>query len=133
MSDNFSLSADSLSYSVEINALRLYARHGVMDQERSVGNLFEVSAVLRLPASEAIDAIAGDSLAGAVNYAEVAEVIRREMLIPSALLEHVAGRIILALRKAFPGCNRISVKIAKLTPPVGLQMGSAAVSLSWSC
>ncbi len=72
---------------IEIRRLRLRARHGVLDQERVCGNVFEVSAVLT------VDYDGSDCLESTVSYADVVETIKREMAEPSALLEHVACRI----------------------------------------
>lgn len=126
-----SLEPEELSYTVEINRLRLYARHGVGEQERRVGNLFEVSVSMELPARDAMDAIAWDSLGGAANYADIAQAVKDQMEIPSQLLEHVAGRIIGDLRERFHQAAAISVRVEKLTPPMGLQMAGAAVTLRW--
>lgn len=52
---------------VEINGLRIFARHGVLPQERQVGNLFEVSAHLVYPMDRALE---HDDLGGTLNYAE---------------------------------------------------------------
>ena len=127
-----SLDPKELEYTVEIDRLRLYARHGVGEQERRVGNLFEVTVSMTLPASGAMDAIDRDELAGAANYADIAEIVRERMQTPSRLLEHAAGRIIGSLRERFPETSDIRVRIEKLTPPLGLQMAGAAVTLRWS-
>ena len=66
---------------IEIRRLRLRARHGVLDQERVCGNVFEVSAVLT------VDYDGSDCLESTVSYADVVETIKREMAEPSALLE----------------------------------------------
>lgn len=126
-----SLDLNELEYTVEVNRLRLYARHGVGEQERRVGNLFEVTAGMQIPAVTAAGAFTDDSLADAANYAEIADAIRQQMEIPSQLLEHVAARIIGELQSRFPAATAIRVRIEKLTPPLGLQMAGAAVTLRW--
>lgn len=127
-----SLDPKELEYTVEIDRLRLYAHHGVGEQERRVGNLFEVTVRMTLPAAGAMDAIDRDELAGAANYADIADIVRERMQTPSQLLEHAAGRIIGSLRERFPETSDIRVRIEKLTPPLGLQMAGAAVTLRWS-
>lgn len=117
-----------LSGNIEINGLRLFGRHGVMPQERAVGNIFEVTAHLRYPIFEAA---ATDALGSTLNYAEVVEVIMREMRTPSALLEHVASRIRLALLEAFPLIEGGMIRVAKTAPPIPCQLADVAVRIEW--
>lgn len=114
---------------IEINKLLIHARHGVMDQERTVGNDFRVSARLVYPAGMAVES---DKLDGTLNYAEACEEIRKVMATPSALLEHVCGRLRISLTERFPKIICGSVRVEKLNPPIpGTQMESVAVELSW--
>ena len=75
---------------IEINGLRLFARHGVFEEERINGNTFELTVHLCYPIENAMQS---DNVADTLNYAEAIEIIRKEMEIPSRLLEHVVGRI----------------------------------------
>lgn len=106
------------------------AHHGVMEQERAVGNRFRVDVLLRCPA--AVGAAQTDSLDAAVNYAEVIALVREQMAIPSALLENVCWRIMRAIVGRFGDAvagGRVSV--AKLTPPCGVQVDGVAAALEW--
>lgn len=120
-----------MNYTVEINRMKLYARHGVMAQERHNGNLFEVSVRLDIEYHTALEAFENDRLVGAANYAEIADVIKRVMSVPSSLLENVAYRLHAELRDRFANIVGGSVTIAKLTPPIRANMESASVTLSW--
>lgn len=120
-----------MNYTVQINKLRLHANHGVFDQERLVGNLFEVTVILNIPYQTAKEAFERDWLSGAVNYADVANVIKDVMAIPSCLLENVAHRLRLSITEHFPTVKGGTITIAKLTPPVTAQMESAASTLTW--
>jgi len=114
---------------IEINALRIRAFHGVMPQEAVVGNDFEVTVHVRYPAGSGVDR---DDLAGTLNYAEACTLIREVMAKRSMLLEHVCGRLQKALLERFPLITGGMVRVAKLTPPVsGVQLESVAVSLKW--
>lgn len=115
-----------MDVTIEINRMSLYARHGVMAQERRVGNRFEVTARLRYPLADA------DDISSTLNYAEAAEVIREVMAEPSDLLETVVTRLKEALVSRFPAIKGGTVKVAKLTPPIpGFEAGSVAVRLDW--
>ena len=112
--------------SVTLKELRFFAYHGVLSSEQKIGNDYLVTLKLSFSASKAITS---DEVADTVNYAEVYKVVKREMDIPSKLLEHVTGRILNALGKAFPLLNAAECTVTKLVPPIpGIQ--SSGVSFS---
>lgn len=98
-----------------LNDIRLHASHGVMEQEREVGNDFLISVELDADVEQAG---ATDRLEDTINYADVAEVVRKEMMIPSQLLEHVATRIARRLLHDFNKARSARVRITKLAPPI---------------
>jgi dihydroneopterin aldolase len=109
---------------IELKGIKFHAYHGVMEQERKVGNTYTVDLKLFLDLSEAV---VSDQLKNTVNYAEVWECIRKEMIIPSCLLEHVAGRIIYRIKNEFPSIQTIEIRLAKKNPPVGADFQEASV------
>lgn len=118
-----------MKFTIEINGMRVYAFHGVTAQERKVGNMFEVTVHADY-AVDGCDAVT-DELSDTVNYADIAAIINSEMTVASNLLEHVADRIRKALCSRFPTVTGGMVRVAKLTPPLGVQVSSAAVTLRW--
>lgn len=114
--------------SVEINGLRVFARHGVGEQERIVGNLFEVSAELFYPFERAMVA---DDIDGTLNYAIAVDVVKTQMAIPSKTLENVAYRLKIALLERFPLIESGTLKISKITPPLTAELKEVAVKISW--
>lgn len=113
---------------IQLKGLRFYAYHGVLEQERKVGGDYTVDLQLRL--SEADAAVFGDDLDGTVNYAEVYDLVRHEMAVPSALLEHVAGRILAAIFDRFPKVAAATVNLRKVNPPMGASCDGCAVVLT---
>lgn len=113
---------------VEIDRLRVHAHHGVMAQEREVGNLFEVSVRLLYDMEQAAES---DDVVWALNYADLAAVVKEEMAVPSNLLENVVLRLRKVIRARFPAVLGGSIKIAKLTPPIPGQMASVSISTEW--
>lgn len=113
---------------IELRGLTFLAYHGVLPEERENGNTFVVDLVLDADISRAA---CTDELADTVNYAEVYEVVRREMDIPSQLLEHVCGRIATALLDEFSALQRVRVGVTKKNPPIeGAGTCESAVSLA---
>lgn len=74
-------------------------------------------------------ALATDELDGTISYADLFELVKSEMAIPSRLLEHVAGRICRALFARFPTAESIHLEILKENPPMGAECAGAGVSL----
>lgn len=112
---------------ITLTDLRIYARHGVSEQERRVGNWFRFDIVLHYDAAAAMRS---DDISQALNYAEVTETVRREAAIPSKLLERLAARIHRAVCDRFPQVTSGSVTVTKMRPPVPT-LGGASFTLSW--
>lgn len=68
--------------------IRCYAYHGVAPQENLIGNEYVIDLKLKVDISKAAQT---DEVADTVNYAEVHNVIKTEMAIPSKLLEHAVA------------------------------------------
>lgn len=111
---------------IELKEMKFYAYHGVALQEKVVGNTFIISLILTAPLQKAT---LSDELEDTINYASVYEVVKREMDIPSKLIEHAAGRILNALKNTFPQLEAIELKLSKLNPPFGADVYSASVIL----
>jgi dihydroneopterin aldolase len=107
-----------------LHEVRFYAFHGVMPQERSVGGEFFVSVKVGYPLEKAMSS---DDVADTLNYAALYELVKKEMMQPSSLLEHVMGRIVEAIEKAFPEVTSVEVKIKKVNPPMGSDSNGAEV------
>lgn len=117
-----------MTTSVYIDRLRIFAHHGVLPQERTAGNTFEVSVRLDF---NALRAMISDSLDYTVNYAEAVEIIRSEMSTPSQLLENVAYRIYKALTDRFKTVYSGRISICKLQPPIPAEMQGVEFTLEW--
>lgn len=113
---------------IDIERMQIHAHHGVMEQEKRVGNLFEVSVRLFY---DFTDAAATDDVALTVNYAEAVAIVRDVMALPCRLLETVAFRIRDALCARWQGITAGSVTVAKLHPPFPTPVASASVTVRW--
>ncbi len=106
--------------------VRLFAFHGVLEQERAVGAYYTLNVAVDTDFSRAM---ATDELEGTISYADIYEVVKREMTVPSQLLEHVAGRICTAIFNTFPAATRIQLDIIKENPPMGADCRGAGVAI----
>lgn len=109
-----------------LDNLRFHAYHGVMPQERMVGNDYNVSLRIRYDISQAM---VSDKVEDTLNYAEVFQLVSQEMAVPSSLIERVAGRIGDRLFRRFPTIEKIELKIMKINPPMGADCEGAGVEV----
>lgn len=115
-----------MSSKIFLRNVRFHAFHGVLPQERIVGNDYLVNLVLDYDFSSAMKT---DDLQGTLNYAEVYQKVREEMAVPSKLLEHVAGRIAHRLFSDFPEIQKLQLSITKVNPPMGADSDGAGVEV----
>jgi dihydroneopterin aldolase len=111
---------------IELKGMSFHACHGVVEQERIVGNTFTVDLKLYADLNLAVQT---DCLENTINYTLIYNLVKEEMQIYSQLLEHVAGRIIRRIQMQFPSINSIEIRVAKHNPPVNGEVKEAAVVL----
>lgn len=112
--------------SIVLPNMQFYAHHGVMQQERLVGAQFNVSIEATICFEKAVYS---DQLDGTVSYADIYQVVREEMGIPSNLLEHVAGRIARRLFEEFSAIENLKIEVMKQNPPMGADILTAGVRI----
>ncbi len=124
------IKADTMKAEIKIDRLKVFARHGVLPQERVVGNDFEVTVSVIADLCE--EQIENDQLSATVNYADLVEEVRLEMAVPSLLIEHVAWRIVRSIVDRHAEVESCRVTVAKLLPPIpSAQMKSASVTIAF--
>jgi dihydroneopterin aldolase len=101
---------------ISLEGMEFFARHGCFSEEQTIGNRFLVDVHIAL---NVLPAAATDSLDDTVSYQAAYKIVEREMLVTSKLLEHVAGRIADSLLRSFGSVEQVTVKVAKLNPPLG--------------
>lgn len=111
---------------IMLENITFFAYHGVLEHEREVGNIFVLNVRMKVDLDESGKT---DDLKDTVNYADVYEIVKQEMVVPSKLLEHVATRIIRRLKKEFSQIESVELKLSKKNPPVGGAVEFASVEL----
>lgn len=106
--------------------VRFHAYHGVLEQEQAVGNDYVVNLNVNY---DFTCAMRTDELSGTINYAELYELVKEEMMKPSKLLEHVVGRIGDRIFSEYPSVTEIQLAINKLNPPFGADCDGAGVEV----
>ena len=111
---------------ITIDNMEFYSHHGCFAEEQAIGTRFRVNLRLETDTSRAQ---LSDDISHTVNYLEVYQTVKRQMAVPSHLLEHVAHRIATAVREEFPAVQHVWVRLSKLNPPLGGQMESVSVEI----
>ncbi len=106
--------------------VRFHAFHGVLEQERAVGNDYVVNIVADYDFAQAF---LTDELQDTVSYADIYSLVKEEMEKPSQLLEHVAGRMGKRLFSEFPSIQGLDISIMKVNPPFGADCDGAGVEV----
>ena len=114
---------------VLLRNVRFHAYHGVMPQEGRVGADFIVDLRVGYPLEKAVES---DEVDDTLNYASLYALVEKEMKQPSKLLEHVAGRIVKAIEKAFPEVLSIDLTLMKQNPPMGADCDGAGVEVHFA-
>ena len=112
---------------ITLTGLRFYAYHGAEPQEAIVGSWYTVDVSMQ---TDATQAILTDELGGTINYAKITDIIKAQMKIRSALLEHVAGRIANTILNDFPAITSLTIKVCKKNPPVCVPCATSCFTLT---
>lgn len=110
---------------IEVQGMRVFAGHGVHDEESLSGNEFEISASVSFVPEGKIT-----SLSHTIDYVKLSEILKAEMKARKQLLETIAGEIAEKIRITFPIVTKVSVNIKKLTPPIANFTGAVGVTYS---
>ena len=111
-----------------MTGMKFFAHHGCFNEEKIIGNYFIVDFEAE---TDMTVASITDNLDDAVNYQLIYNIIKEEMAVTSNLLENVAGRILEKIRMDFPRLVHVSISVAKINPPLGGEVGSSRVTLSY--
>ncbi len=111
---------------IAIEGMTFRAYHGCMEEEQVIGNTFVVDLYMETITEKAEQS---DDLNDTTDYAEAFNIVKKEMEIPSKLLEHVGRRILNAVKKSFPEVESAELKVAKMNPPINGQADGVSVTL----
>jgi dihydroneopterin aldolase len=110
---------------IELNDLQFYAYHGCLEEEGLIGGNFVVDLNIFTNYSEAAK---NDDLSLTVDYCAVYDIVKDQMMIRSKLIENVAYRIAISLKRNLKSIDRVEVRVTKITPPVNGDLPSVTVS-----
>lgn len=112
---------------ITLEGLEFFAFHGYYDEEQKIGNKYGIDISIETSLKKAGT---DDKLSETIDYEELYKIIRKEMNIPSRLLENIGGRIMNAVFANFPLVTFLKISISKFNPPIGGICKRAIVTLS---
>lgn len=117
-------------FEIQLRDVLIFARHGVLPEETSLGNQYRVNVRLHIDASDF--EIKGGGIDATVSYAEVYEILQRVMAEPEALLETVAVKFAKELRGRWQNLKSGEIEIVKTVPPIPGMIGEAGIRYIFS-
>jgi dihydroneopterin aldolase len=112
---------------IRVEGIEFHGFHGLLPEERVLGHRFRVDLELELPLRAAGEA---DDLELTVDYAAAASAALEVGAGESVrLVETLAERIAARLLRDFPPIDAVTVRVAKLHPPVPLLFAASAVEI----
>jgi 7,8-dihydroneopterin aldolase/epimerase/oxygenase len=122
-------SADPAGDRIQLRGLRVVGTHGVLPEEKSRAQPFELDLDLSVDLALAATS---DSLSDTVNYAEIAD--SASAIVAGAtsydLLEALAGAIAAATLASDLRITAVTVSLRKLQPPLAMDIASVGVRIT---
>jgi len=116
-------------YVIRMKNCAFFARHGVLDEEETLGQRFYVDAALTVDPGSALEE---DSIEATVDYGVAFELI--EKIITGArrfLIESLALEVAKALTVRFPQITRAEITVRKPNAPVRGVLDHVEVGVVW--
>ena len=110
-------------FTIHLTNLQFHSFHGIYEEEKLLGNLYEVNVELTVDGNEAVT-----QLDQTINYESVYAITAQRMTIPTPLLETVAQDLANLLYAAEKRTRSVQVNIQKKYPPFATIQGSVAVT-----
>lgn len=109
---------------IKLKDIKIYAYHGCLSEENLIGGeyLVNLSVFSNLKKSSF-----SDELKDTIDYVSLLDIVKKEMLSPSKLLENVVKRVVDKIFLVFPKINKVSLEVSKLNPPINGNVFSVSV------
>jgi 7,8-dihydroneopterin aldolase/epimerase/oxygenase len=109
-------------FTINLHNLIFHSFHGVYNEERILGNTFEVNVSVTFDPEQPVI-----SLEHTINYATIYEIIKHRMSVATSLLETLAQELTQQIYDFDNRIKSISVSVEKKNPPITGIEGSVSV------
>ncbi|MCB0479850.1 MAG: dihydroneopterin aldolase [Flavobacteriales bacterium] len=113
-------------HKISVHGLKIHGFHGMYPIEEQEGNEFELDIDISMDLYHAANS---DDIDDTLDYSKIIDIAKREMAIRSKLLEHVALRLIKAIRSESGDINRVKVTIKKLTARIDAKFDAVSITI----
>ena len=110
--------------SIHLHNIIFFAHHGIHEEEKILGNEFEVNVTIKLTPYQ----LPVKHLSDTIDYIAVYDLIKKRMAVPTSLLETLATDIAGQILAAFALAEEVTISIRKIYAPVSQLRGSVGVS-----
>jgi dihydroneopterin aldolase len=118
------LSTYQPTFIIQLHNLRFFGYHGLYEEEKILGNEFELNIWMKVKVSEEKKVSIHDT----INYTTVYELLKEIFNQREELLETICINISNAIKDKFPELKKLSIQIVKLHPPITGFAGSVSVT-----
>ena len=109
-----------------VDNLSIYAYHGCFDEERKIGSEYKLNIWVKGDFSAAEKT---DNLLDTIDYVTISDIAKKEMEIPSRLIEHVADRVLSKILTQWQAIQTVGLIIKKINPPMNVYAESVQYRL----
>jgi 7,8-dihydroneopterin aldolase/epimerase/oxygenase len=113
---------------IHLHKLRFHSFHGLYEEEKILGNDYEVDVSVGFMPQE----VPIHHLDQTLDYTALFSLVKQRMAMPTPLLETLVTEIAMEIQSQYSEVTKISVSIKKLYPPVNNFEGSVGVSFEWT-
>jgi dihydroneopterin aldolase len=110
---------------ITLQNIIFHSYHGIHEEEKILGNEYEVNAVVEFPEGQNVIAHLNET----IDYSRLYDIIQKRMNIPCPLLETLAMETGWAMKNEFQEIQVASITITKKNPPITGFRGD--VSVTW--
>lgn len=110
-------------FTINLHNLNFFSFHGIHEEERVLGNEYEVNVDVTFDESGPVNKI-DDT----INYVTIFEMVKQRMNKPTTLLETVAQDIVNQVHSADNRVKTVTVSVEKKNPPIANIQGSVSVT-----
>ena len=111
---------------IYLRDIRVYAYQGCLQEEAQIGSWYRVDMTVWADLTTSIDS---DCLSDTIDYVRLNQIVKDQMAIRSRLLEHVAGRILQAIKAEFQSVTSVEIEVAKINPPIGGDVAQVSIKI----
>ncbi|APX98936.1 dihydroneopterin aldolase [Lacinutrix venerupis] len=112
---------------IKVENIRVYAYHGCLKEETAIGSDYRIDLKVKADLQKSANS---DALSDTVDYVFLNKVVIEEMATPSALLEHVAKRILDRIFAEDKLVTVATVAVSKINPPIGGDVEMVTIELT---